>query len=290
MRGYEPRGREFESLRARHSADKLSIVIYRRYWLPEIICLAVVALLATLPFLWSSLDLTVAGWFYHSEGLSNSWFLRDMGLWRFFFWVAPWLTIILGLLGLVTLAIGILQRENIRLRVYGMFLFLVVIIGPGLVINAGFKDHWDRPRPRNVQAFGGEELYVPPLKIGQSGNSFPCGHCSVAFAWGAFYLLWRRRHPARAGAALVASIVVGSLMGVARMVAGGHFLSDVLWSAVLTWSTLLLLYWPIMRIPWREDEPERYPSSPDPRSVAFFKLTLIALAATAGILFTFRLY
>jgi membrane-associated PAP2 superfamily phosphatase len=265
-------------------------VIYRRYWLPEIICLAVVALLATLPFWWSSLDLTVASWFYHSEGFSNSWFLRELGLWRFFFWVAPWFTITLGLLGLLTLAIGILQRENIRLRVYGMFLFLVVMIGPGLVINAGFKDNWDRPRPRDVQAFGGEELYVPPLMIGQSGNSFPCGHCSVAFAWGAFYLLWRRRHPARAGAALVASIVVGSLMGVARMAAGGHFLSDVLWSAVLTWSTMLLLYWPIMRIPWREDEPERYPSSPDPRSVAFFKLTLIALAATAGILFTFRLY
>jgi len=265
-------------------------VIYRRYWLPEIICLAVVAMLATLPFWWSSLDLTVSGWFYHSEGLSNSWFLRDLGLWRFFFWVAPWFTIVLGLLGLATLAIGILKREKIRLRVYGMFLFLVVIIGPGLVINAGFKDHWDRPRPRDVQAFGGEELYVPPLMIGQSGNSFPCGHCSVAFAWGAFYLLWRRRHPTWAAAAIAASIIVGSLMGVARMTAGGHFLSDVLWSAVLTWSTLLLLYWPIMRIPWREDEPERYSPSPDSRSVAFFKLTLIALAAAAGILFTFRLY
>jgi len=265
-------------------------VTYRRYWLPEIISLVVVALLATLPFWWSSLDLTVSGWFYNPEGLSNSWFLRDQGLWRFFFWVAPWITIVLGLLGLATLAIGILQREKIRLRVYGMFLFLVVIIGPGLVINAGFKDHWDRPRPRDVQAFGGAESYVPPLMIGQSGNSFPCGHCSVAFAWGAFYLLWRRRHPARAGAALGTSIVIGSLMGVSRIAAGGHFLSDVLWSAVLTWSTLLLLYWPIMRIPWREDEPERYSSSPDPRSVAFFKLTLIALAAAGGILFTFRLY
>ena len=79
-------------------------------------------------------------------------------------------------------------------------------------------------------------------------------------------------------------------MGVARMAAGGHFLSDVLWSAVLTWSTLLFLYWPIMRIPWREDGPERYPPSRDPRSVAVFKLVLIALVATAGILFTFRLY
>jgi membrane-associated PAP2 superfamily phosphatase len=265
-------------------------VTYRRYWLPEIIGLFALALLATLPFWWSPLDLTVTGWFYHSEGHPNSWFLGDKGLWRFFFWVAPWLTIVLGLLGLFALAIGILQHKNIRLRVYGMFLFLAVTIGPGLVINAAFKDHWDRPRPRDVLAFGGEEPYVPPLMLGQSGNSFPCGHCSVGFAWGVFYLLWRRRHPARAGVALVASIVVGSLMGVARMAAGGHFLSDVLWSAVLTWSILMLLYWPIMRIPWREDEPERYPSSPDTRNVASFKLALIALVATTGVLFTFYQY
>ena len=32
---------------------------------------------------------------------------------------------VLGLLGLVTLAIGIFQQEKFRLRVYGMFLFLV---------------------------------------------------------------------------------------------------------------------------------------------------------------------
>jgi membrane-associated PAP2 superfamily phosphatase len=265
-------------------------VTYRRYWLPETIGLVALALLATLPFWWSSLDLTIAGWFYRSAERSNSWLLGEMGIWRFFFFAAPWLTIVLGLLGLATLAIGILRHEKIRFRVYGMFLFLTVIIGPGLVINAVFKDHFDRPRPRDVQAFGGEELYVPPLMPGQSGNSFPCGHCSVAFAWGAFYLLWRRRHPARAGTVLVASIIVGLLMGVARMAAGGHFLSDVLWSAVLTWSTLLLLYWSIMRIPWREDQPELYLSSPDPRSVAFFKLALITLVAIAGVLFTFRQY
>jgi membrane-associated PAP2 superfamily phosphatase len=265
-------------------------VTYRRYWLPEIIGLVVVILFATLPFWWSPLDLTVASWFYRPTDNSNPWFLGELGIWRFFFWVAPWLTVAFGLLGLSVLAIGIAQRENIRFRVIGLFLFLAVVIGPGLVVNAVFKDNWDRPRPRDIQAFGGEELYTPPLKLGESGNSFPCGHCSVAFTCGAFYLLWRRRHPGRASTMLVASVILGLLMGVARMAAGGHFLSDVLWSAVLIWATLLLLYWPVMRIPWREDEPERYPPSPDPRSVAYFKLILIGLAAIAGIVFTWDLY
>jgi membrane-associated PAP2 superfamily phosphatase len=275
---------------ARYSFYRLLIVTYRRYWLPEIIGVGVVFLLATLPFWSSPVDITVAGWFYDQAEYSNPWFLGTAGFSRFFFWVAPWLTVALGLLGLWLLAVGIVRDANYRFRLYGLFLFLAVIIGPGLVINAAFKDHWDRPRPRDVQVFGGEELYVPPLALGESGNSFPCGHCSSAFAWGGLYLIWRRRHPARAGVALAASIIVGVLMGVARMAAGGHFLSDVLWSAVLVWSTLLFLYWIIMRIPWREDDPARYPSLPNPRGVSFFKLALIALIAAAGVLFTFRLY
>ena len=263
---------------------------YRRYWLPEIIGLFTIALLATLPFWWAPLDLIVASWFYNSESQSNPWDLGDIVLWRFFFIAGPWLTVLLGLLGLLILAIGIAKRSNVRFRVYGMFLFLAVVIGPGLVVNTVFKDHWERPRPRDVQVFGGGEVYVPPLMLGERGNSFPCGHCSVAFAFGAFYLIWRRKYPVRAYTVLVGSIILASLMGVARMAAGGHFLSDVLWSAVLTWSTLLLLYWPIMRIPWREDEPERYPRSHDSQSVAYFKLVLISVVAVAGVIFTWRLY
>jgi membrane-associated PAP2 superfamily phosphatase len=262
---------------------------YRRFWLPEIIGLVVVALLATIPFWWSSLDLTIAEWFYHPDQ-SDPWLESKQGLWQFFYVVVPWMSVIFGLMGLSILAIGIIRHGSTRYRVYGLFLFLSVVLGPGLVVNVVFKDYWERPRPRDVQMFGGEQNYVPPLMLGSSGNSFPCGHCSVAFACGAFYLICRRRRPAWAWSALIGSTVLGLSVGTARIVAGGHFLSDVLWSGVLTWTVLLLLYWPIMRIPWREDYPELYLSLPDRNVITFFKLTLIGIAAAGLLYFAWLLY
>src|SRR5688572_19370399 len=36
-----------------------------------------------------------------------------------------------------------------------IFLIVTLLIGPLLLANAGFKDHWSRPRPREVVEFGG---------------------------------------------------------------------------------------------------------------------------------------
>ena len=125
---------------------------------------------------------------------------------------------------------------------------------------------------------------MPPLVFGSSGNSFPCGHCSIAFVFSAFYLLWRRRHPVWAWGMLSGSTVLGLSIGMSRMAAGGHFLSDVLWSAVLTWMVLLVLYWLVMKIPWREDDSEQYLVSRDTDATKLVKLALVG-AATAGMLY-----
>ncbi len=263
---------------------------YRRYWAPEVVVLVLIAVVGTLPFWLTSLDLDIARYFYSHQNDINSWPLGDFFIWRFLFWLAPWLTILIGLVALLILTIGIIQRNNVRLRIYGLFLLLCVVTGPGLVVNAIFKDHWERPRPREVQEFGGIEPYTPPLRIGTEGNSFPCGHCSVGFVCGAFYLIWRRRYPVRAFIALSASLGLGSLRGVARMAAGGHFLSDIVWAAILTWSVVLLLYWPLMRIPWREDNPELYPLSNGSVVVMMLKLGAIAIIAIGGVIVTWRLY
>jgi len=228
-------------------------VIYRKYWIPELATLVTLAFVATVPFWLSPIDLIVADWFYQLVDSDKAWALSDYWLWRFLFLLAPWLAAGVGLIGVTFLLLGVRRRQDKQLRVYGVYLLLSVIVGPGLIVNAIFKDHWDRPRPRDIQVFGGTEHYTPPLAIGAKGNSFPCGHCSVAFVLGSFYLVWRRRFPNRAYIVLAASIILGLVMGVARMAAGGHFLSDIIWSAILTWSALLFLYWIVLRIPWRED-------------------------------------
>ena len=266
---------------------------YRKYWLPEVVGLVGLGLVATVPFWLSSIDLTVANWFYSNSDGSNAWPLKNVAIYRFFFWLAPWLTVVLGLTGLVILGVGIVQTQRFRFRLYGLYIFLAVVVGPGLVVNALFKDNWERPRPRQVEVFGGDQPYVPPLGLGEVGNSFPCGHCSVAFALAAFYLLWRRRYPTVAIAALNVSIALGCLMGLARISAGGHFLSDILWSAALTWSTLLLLYWPVMRIPWREERLEQEMSRSESNMSITAKvasIVLISLIAFAGVVFTWKMY
>jgi len=77
--------------------------------------------------------------------------------------------------------------------VNGAFLILSVLIGPGLIINAVFKDHWDRPRPGDVVEFGGMLQCTPAPLRGESGESFPCGHCSVGFLFASGWWLWKRR-------------------------------------------------------------------------------------------------
>jgi membrane-associated PAP2 superfamily phosphatase len=74
-------------------------------------------------------------------------------------------------------------------------LILSVVIGPGLIINAVFKDHWDRPRPRDVVEFGGMLQCTPAPLRGESGESFLCGHCSVGFLFASGWWLWKRRRP-----------------------------------------------------------------------------------------------
>jgi len=42
---------------------------------------------------------------------------------------------------------------------------------------------------------------------------------------------------------LAAGLLYGALMGLARMIQGGHFLTDVIWSGILVYLTGLSLYY-----------------------------------------------
>ena len=64
------------------------------------------------------------------------------------------------------------------------FAVLLMIIGPGLVVNAIFKNNWGRPRPEDCKIFNGEYQFVTVWSTGddnQINGSFPAGHPSVGF-------------------------------------------------------------------------------------------------------------
>lgn len=230
---------------------------YRRYWLPELIVLLSLALLSTVPFWVSNLDMQVARLFYHPEDTANQWPLSHQPLWQLLFHAAPVISGVLLLGSILVLALARYSPRLARNRSHALFVLLSVLLGPGLVINGILKNDWGRPRPHHVQTLGGDMQYVPPGAIGVPGRgwSFPCGHSSVGFVYGIFWFIWRRRRPRLAAAALAASIALGTLLGICRMAAGAHFLSDVLWSAWLPWLIALLLYYFVLRVPQRELAP-----------------------------------
>lgn len=131
----------------------------------------------------------------------------------------------------------------------GLFLLLALAVGPGLIVNVVFKDHWGRARPAQIAAFGGTERFSPPFVPSDQCDrncSFPAGDPANGFVLcAAGFLATTRR---RRTALLVGSVGAGLFLGFMRMAQGGHFLSDVLASGFLVFASTWLLYrWIIAR-------------------------------------------
>jgi len=215
-------------------------------WQPEAICLVSVALLTTLVFASGTLDIAAARLFFHA-GDADHWPLAHQLPWRGLYHAASWITASLITAGLGALALS-LARSRRHWRAPAMLVLLTVVIGPGLLGNLVLKDHWQHPRPRDVQELGGTLRYVPAPLIGREGGaSFPCGHCTVGFLYGLGWWIWRGRRPRWAQASLATGLAVGMLLGLGRMAAGAHFLSDIIWSALLAYGVAHLVCWHVLR-------------------------------------------
>ncbi|HKJ61698.1 MAG TPA: phosphatase PAP2 family protein [Hyphomicrobiales bacterium] len=113
------------------------------------------------------------------------------------------------------------------------YIALCAAIGPGLVANLGFKDHWGRARPSQIEEFGGTKAFTPPLQRTdqcESNCSFISGEASNYFMIG-FALVYLATGVMRRRLFLIA-IAAGSFAGLIRIGGGGHFLSDVVFSGV----------------------------------------------------------
>lgn len=215
----------------------------------ELAFLAVVAVLLTPIFWLTRLDLVAAGWFYDATQAAP-WPMGDALICQIFYYAPP---VLIGSIVVaagwcfVTGGRGPLTRGRRRA---GVIMLLAALLGPLILVNAVFKNHWGRPRPKHIEEFGGKMHYAPPLLKGTAGaaKSFPAGHPSMAFVFAVFYLLLREKRRRLARALLVAALMGGLAMGVARMAAGAHFLSDVIWSVLITWFAVWVAYYGVMAV------------------------------------------
>jgi len=141
------------------------------------------------------------------------------------------------------------RRSEVALRRGLLFLFLVMAIGPGLLVNEVFKAESGRARPATVQQFEGTRQFSPafePSDQCSSNCSFVSGHAAMGFFFLAFAWVLRDRRWLYWGAA------IGLLVGLGRMMQGAHFLSDVLFGYPVVYLTALLLARPLLGR-WRID-------------------------------------
>lgn len=201
--------------------------------------LAVAAVTAVLGV--SGADLAVAALFYTPGA---GWPQGSEEPWAFLYRYGNFPAVALGAIGGVVFVLSFFVERLRRDRVAALFVVAFLVLGPGLIVNTVFKDNWGRPRPADIVQFGGTEAYRPFWSPGAAdqGRSFPSGHAAVGFFVMAPFFVLRRRAPRWAYKALATGILYGGLMGLGRMIQGGHFLTDVIWSGGFVYLTGLALY------------------------------------------------
>ena len=210
----------------------------RRTWM-EIAAVVACLVAATWIIAASGADLTVSSRFY----IDGSWPIGKVFPWKTLYRMDRFPAITLALFGLAMSVISFKRSDFSHWRRSGVFLVLLLVLGPGLMVNSLFKEHWGRPRPREIVQFGGKKEFLQPWQKGEDGNgrSFPSGHGSAAFYMSAPFFIYRRRRPRLALGWLAGGLCFGVLMSIARIAQGGHFLSDNLWAWGMVYLTALLL-------------------------------------------------
>lgn len=197
-----------------------------------------------------AIDLAVARYLYAAThaigGASKPWLLPIAHIVRK---ISLWIEI--PFIALPVIAIGVklaLPRRRMLIPGRAVVLLLTsVILVPGLLVNGVMKNHWERPRPGHLVEFGGNQHFVPwwePRGDCRRNCSFVSGEASAAFWTLAPAALMP---PLWQPLAYTAAITFGTAVSLARMVMGGHFLSDTIFAGALTFLAIWLLYATIYR-------------------------------------------
>ena len=93
-----------------------------------------------------------------------------------------------------------------------------------IFVNLILKNFWGRARPNDVLELGGKEIFSPWYQMSNAcltNCSFVSGDASVGFSIIILYLITKKI------IFLYASVFAGFALGLIRIMAGGHFLSDI---------------------------------------------------------------
>lgn len=196
--------------------------------------LPVLAMIILTPFT-PQIDLAASSWFYQDGHFSQD------GFFTFFYEYAIIPGQLAGVIAAFTLTLSYFLPSLQRWRGPLLAVLLTMVLGAGFIVHTVLKDHWGRPRPKQVEQFGGSQAFRPWYKPNffhqpEPSRSFPCGHCTMGFFFfSAAFALKRTGHRNWSTFFLIYAFGMGILLGLARIAQGGHFVSDVLMSGLILW-------------------------------------------------------
>ena len=178
------------------------------------------------------LDLKISGMFY-IPGTGFTWDVD--GILELMRSAMPAVIIVSFAFCIILWAAGIFfERWFLRVTTpHIVFLMSTLLVGPGLLVEALLKPSWGRARPKDIDAFGGDAAFTPPLWVAnecEHNCSFVSGHAALAFWVTAYAWLLPRKWQLRG---IFAGTLFGLMMGFVRIAQGAHFLSDVIFAGVI---------------------------------------------------------
>ena len=212
-------------------------IIMTHYYLKYFL---IIISLSIIFFIFPTIDISVSGIFYKGSGsfFANSfdwnvYLLRDILL--------PIIVLAVLLIPIIGIVYWIITKKNfLSLTLNNLaYLFLSSFLSLGLVVNVILKNLWGRVRPNDTILFGGDQPFsIPWLKVSHCDHncSFVSGDVSAYTLLLALILVFSKPQFNKFAYLLII------LIGITRIMEGGHFFSDVIMSFMITHFIVKILF------------------------------------------------
>lgn len=154
----------------------------------------------------------------------------------------PFLIIYLLILPFVAIILPIKKiyfNFNFKIREV-IFIFVTISFNLIVVVNILLKNSWGRARPNDILHLGGVNSFTPWFQFSDACNSncsFVSGDAAVGFSIIVLFFITKNK------IFFWMALSFGSILGLIRILEGGHFLSDVILAAFFIFILHFIQFW-----------------------------------------------